>query len=68
MLNSSLPASERWFRPVKHDHQKEPLHWDDPEGIALPKQVCEAINNRFGKANIQTTTAPFFYVLLVMAE
>jgi hypothetical protein len=67
MLDSSLPVSERWFRPVSRDQQKKHLHRDDPEGIALSKEICEAINNQFGQANIKTTTAPFFYVLLVMA-
>lgn len=67
MLDSSLPATERWFRHVKHDHQEEPLHRDDPEGIALPTEISNVINNQFGQANIQTTAAPFLYVFLVMA-
>lgn len=59
MLNTSLlPVEKRWIRQKDDDSNR---------GVIAPHEVCNAIDKQFGKENVQTSPAPFFYVLIAYA-
>ncbi|KAI8981870.1 S-adenosyl-L-methionine-dependent methyltransferase [Mycotypha africana] len=88
MLDQSLPAMERWFRPHGHHHEvhdhshsdchehhhpegehnhkhKQPLHRDDPEGIATSDEVTTVIRKQFGEDATKTMLVSCFRMFFV---